>query len=270
MNILWFLLRTPHPVRYDLRWWFWCHMEKKPAGWHRSFWSEDKRRQNAYETHMAASVCVTCWEQHWDGDYWILLLIIQNKCSLKKVPSTQHVLISNIRPRVRCKERKILTPDPSRPVLLWELHNCFYKTTTGRKDKSHRLQTQCFSPSVGDDGFLKNWQNHGGAVESSSACFVHPLMYLYLLCFQTPWAQRNKVTVFHLLFTYRYVVSNIAYNVFKVILVLAMDVVETVGRVRALPSWLHRYDTSQQLCSSNIIWSSFSINYHGHVSKSLT
>jgi len=36
------------------------------------------------------------------------------------------------------------------------------------------------------------------------------------------------------------------------------------------PSWLHRYNTSRQLCNSNITRSSFSIYYHTCLSKSLT
>lgn len=52
------------------------------------------------------------------------------------------------------------------------------------------------SPSVDCDGFLKNRQNHGGTVESSFACFVHLLIHLYHLYFQTPIAQRNKETFF--------------------------------------------------------------------------
>lgn len=41
--------------------------------------------------HMATSVCVCVCAR--GGDGWILLLITKNKCSLKKVPLSQHVFI---------------------------------------------------------------------------------------------------------------------------------------------------------------------------------
>lgn len=103
--------------------------------------------------------------------------------------------------RVWSKERKC---KPTHCLEKWERSD-FIKQQWEEKTGCLNFRLDAF-PLSGLQWLPENQQNHGGTVESSFACFVHLLIYLYLLYVQTSIAQRNKETVFFF-FTCCYVVS---------------------------------------------------------------
>lgn len=139
-------------------------------------------------------VCVCVWATlRW----WPLDIVIDhpNECSLQRWLKHSMFLFPIPNPGFDPKRAKCQPKSP--PTV--QRNKWFYKTTTGRKDRSLELQTPCFSSQW---TVMASWKTDKATV---ALWKVHLLVLFifYFICiflyFQTPTAQRNKETFFFVL-----------------------------------------------------------------------